>query len=606
MRPGWVRSGTTPRATLGSRGPTSFPPPQVNNLRKVLQSVLEYWQDVLGQAVEEQHVPDVAPAAQYGDPEQLGKLVRLVLGCAVSCQQREEHIQRIMTLEEEVQHEVMAAIQELLDPEPSEPMAAETYGNFDTQSRRYYFLSQEPPEEAGGGSGQRCQELEQQVATLLEEKGHLAAENRALREQLESDAAGAAAKKLLRLQTQVEELQEENYRLESGKEELRARCSRLEQEARGLQVRAQELSGLAGEARALRDEMDLLRASSARAGRLEAAVATYRGRAAAAGELRRWVRALEERHAAQVRRAAHLQQQLGRAQAGCAQLEAARRQVEELSGQQAEAALRAEKWHLEFRHLQERFEALSQEKERLLEERDALREANEELRCVQVQQSYLSQAGLEGGPTPPQNLAAEILPAELRDTVTRLRRENRRLRLQRDQLWHRLEAAEPRTAQGRLREELSLPEETPEDLDELPEGEEEEEEEEELKPSRVPRSGFRGSPSSPPQKPSVSPGDPPGTPPLAPVLQLLRNQLQEKDALIRHLENDWERSRAQREREERLLVTAWYNMGLALQRQEGGTAPRGLSSGAQSFLAQQRLATVARRARTPHGRAPPS
>ncbi|XP_058717746.1 protein Hook homolog 2 isoform X1 [Poecile atricapillus] len=579
---------------------------KVNNLRKVLQSVLEYWQDVLGQAVEEQHVPDVAPAAQYGDPEQLGKLVRLVLGCAVSCQQREEHIQRIMTLEEEVQHEVMAAIQELLDPEPSEPMAAETYGNFDTQSRRYYFLSQEPPEEAGGGSGQRCQELEQQVATLLEEKGHLAAENRALREQLESDAAGAAAKKLLRLQTQVEELQEENYRLESGKEELRARCSRLEQEARGLQVRAQELSGLAGEARALRDEMDLLRASSARAGRLEAAVATYRGRAAAAGELRRWVRALEERHAAQVRRAAHLQQQLGRAQAGCAQLEAARRQVEELSGQQAEAALRAEKWHLEFRHLQERFEALSQEKERLLEERDALREANEELRCVQVQQSYLSQAGLEGGPTPPQNLAAEILPAELRDTVTRLRRENRRLRLQRDQLWHRLEAAEPRTAQGRLREELSLPEETPEDLDELPEGEEEEEEEEELKPSRVPRSGFRGSPSSPPQKPSVSPGDPPGTPPLAPVLQLLRNQLQEKDALIRHLENDWERSRAQREREERLLVTAWYNMGLALQRQEGGTAPRGLSSGAQSFLAQQRLATVARRARTPHGRAPPS
>ncbi|NXC56278.1 HOOK2 protein, partial [Aleadryas rufinucha] len=121
-------------------------------------------------------------------------------------------------------------------------------------------------------------------------------------------------------------------------------------------------------------------------------------------------------------------------------------------------------------------------------------------------------------------------------------------------------------------------------------------------------SGFRGSPRSPPQKLSAPPGDPPGTPPLAPVLQLLRNQLQEKDALIRHLESDWERSRAQREREERLLVTAWYNMGLALQQQqqEGGTAPRGLASGAQSFLAQQRLATIARRARTPHGRAPSS
>ncbi|NXM40868.1 HOOK2 protein, partial [Gymnorhina tibicen] len=119
-------------------------------------------------------------------------------------------------------------------------------------------------------------------------------------------------------------------------------------------------------------------------------------------------------------------------------------------------------------------------------------------------------------------------------------------------------------------------------------------------------SGFRGSTRPPPQKPSDPPGDPPGTAPLAPVLQLLRNQLREKDALIRHLESDWERSRAQREREERLLVTAWYNMGLALQQQEGGTAPRGLPSGAQSFLAQQRLATVARRARAPHGRAPSS
>lgn len=48
-------------------------------------------------------------------------------------------------------------------------------------------------------------------------------------------------------------------RLESGKEELRARCSRLEQEARGLQARAEELSSLAGEARVLRDEMDALR-----------------------------------------------------------------------------------------------------------------------------------------------------------------------------------------------------------------------------------------------------------------------------------------------------------------------------------------------------------
>ena len=60
-----------------------------------------------------------------------------------------------------------------------------------------------------------------QVAVLLEEKGSLAEENRALREekaQLEADAAGAASKKLQLLQAQVEELQEENYRWVPGGE----------------------------------------------------------------------------------------------------------------------------------------------------------------------------------------------------------------------------------------------------------------------------------------------------------------------------------------------------------------------------------------------------
>ncbi|RLV62402.1 hypothetical protein DV515_00019353, partial [Chloebia gouldiae] len=112
----------------------------------------------------------------------------------------------------------------LLDPEPT---AAETYGSFDTQTRHCSYLSQEPPEE---GSGQRCRELERQVAALRQVRAHLAAENRALRARLE----GGAAEKLRRLQAQVEELREEKARLESGREELQARCERLELEARGL------------------------------------------------------------------------------------------------------------------------------------------------------------------------------------------------------------------------------------------------------------------------------------------------------------------------------------------------------------------------------------
>ncbi|XP_064355265.1 protein Hook homolog 2 isoform X3 [Dromaius novaehollandiae] len=641
---------------------------KTSNLRKVLQSLLEYWQDVLGQPVAERHVPDVALAAERADPQQLGKLVRLVLGCAVSCESKEEHIQRIMTLEESVQHVVMAAIQELLAKEPSEATTAETYGSFDSQLRRYYYLSEEPEE--AEGPQQRCLDLELQVAALLEEKGSLARENQALREhkaRLEAAAAGLAAKKLLLLQSQVEQLQEENYRLESGKEELRARCEALEREARGLQERAEELTGLAGEARALKDEMDVLRHSSAKAGRLEAAVASYRRRLEALGDLRRQVRALEERHAAQLRRTGQLEQELGRAQAGRVQLEAARRQVEELSGQQAAAALRADKWQLEFRNLEEKFEALSKEKERLLEERDALREANEELRCAQVQQSCLRQAdALQGeSSSPADNLAAEILPAELRDTVARLQQEKRQLgaqeaslRRQRDQLRQQLaeanrarghleaqhsrqevaraaelraQVAELRTAlgaQGDPEDASELRQKLEEHLEKLHEAQAElqrrKEELEELEPPadsttrrieelqlslrrkdeamRAMEGRYRRYVERARAVMKTLEPKPPGAA-VPPAVRALRNQLQEREAQIQHLESDYEKLRAQREQEERLVITAWYNMGLALQQRasdEGG-GPGAPPGGAQSFLARQRLATAARRARPPPG-----
>ncbi|XP_006730606.2 protein Hook homolog 2 isoform X2 [Leptonychotes weddellii] len=77
-----------------------------------------------------------------------------------------------------------------------------------------------------------------------------------------------------------------------------------------------------------------------------------------------------------------------------------------------------------------------------------------------------------------------------------------------------------------------------------------------------------------------------------PELHTLRTQLWERDVRIRHLEMDFEKSRSQREQEEKLLISAWYNMGMALQQRAGEErAP----AHAQSFLAQQRLATNTRR-----------
>ncbi|XP_010768641.1 protein Hook homolog 2-like [Notothenia coriiceps] len=48
--------------------------------------------------------------------------------------------------------------------------------------------------------------------------------------------------------------------------------------------------------------------------------------------------------------------------------------------------------------------------------------------------------------------------------------------------------------------------------------------------------------------------------PGAPEIQALKNQLTEKEKKLQHLEHDYEKSRVRHDQEEKLIITAWYNM----------------------------------------------
>ncbi|MEQ2183677.1 hypothetical protein GOODEAATRI_000504 [Goodea atripinnis] len=355
-----------------------------------------------------------------GDVTELGKLLQLVLGCAVSCEKKQEQIQQIMTLEESVQHVVMTAIQELLAKEPSsEPGCPETYGDFDFQSRKYYFLSEEAGEKED--LTQRCRDLERQLSLGVEERLSLQAEISSLRQRLSrSDSLDASTtaitgKKLLLLQSQMEQLQEENYRLENSRDDLRVRAEMLEREVADLQLRNEQLTSLAHEAQALKDEMDILRHSSDRVNQLEALVDTYKRKLEDLGDLRRQVRLLEERNTVYMQRTCELEEELRRANAIRSQLDTYKRQAHKLHTKHTAEAMKAEKWQFEYKNLNDKYDALLKEKERLISERDSLREANDELRCAQVQQGYLSGTG---------ELWKQMRPKE---TVVRLQSENKML-----------------------------------------------------------------------------------------------------------------------------------------------------------------------------------
>uniref|UniRef100_A0A669DPS6 Hook microtubule tethering protein 2 n=1 Tax=Oreochromis niloticus TaxID=8128 RepID=A0A669DPS6_ORENI len=631
---------------------------KVSNLKKILKSMMEYYHDVLGHQVSDEHMPDVNLIGEMGDVTELGKLVQLVLGCAVSCEKKQEQIQQIMTLEESVQHVVMTAIQELLSKEPSsEPGSPETYGDFDYQSRKYYFLSEEADEK--DDLSQRCRDLEHQVGLL--NMVLIILEKLSLSESLDASTTAITGKKLLLLQSQMEQLQEENYRLENGRDDMRVRAEILEREVAELQLRNEELTSLAQEAQALKDEMDILRHSSDRVNQLEAMVETYKRKLEDLGDLRRQVRLLEERNTVYMQRTCELEEELRRANAVRSQLDTYKRQAHELHTKHSAEAMKAEKWQFEYKNLHDKYDALLKEKERLIAERDTLRETNDELRCAQVQQRYLSGAGglCDSGDTV-ENLAAEIMPTEIKETVVRLQSENKMLCVQEETYRQKLvevqaeleEAQRSKNGletQNRLNqqqiselrsqvEELQkalqeqdsknedsslLKKKLEEHLEKLHEAQSDLQKKKEVIDDLEPKVDSNMAKKIDELQEILRKKDEdmkqmeqrykryvekartviktldPKQQPVTPDVQALKNQLTEKERRIQHLEHDYEKSRARHDQEEKLIIGAWYKMGMALHQKVSGER-LGSSNQAMSFLAQQRQLINARRGLTRH------
>uniref|UniRef100_A0A8C4ILW0 Hook microtubule tethering protein 2 n=1 Tax=Dicentrarchus labrax TaxID=13489 RepID=A0A8C4ILW0_DICLA len=613
---------------------------KVSNLKKILKSMLEYYHDVLGHPVSDEHLPDVNLIGEMGDVTELGKLVQLVLGCAVSCEKKQEQIQQIMTLEESVQHVVMTAIQEVKLHLPLSPLV------LCLQSRKYYFLSEEADEKED--LNQRCRDLEHQLSVALEEKSSLQAETCSLKEKLsrfdslDNSTTAITGKKLLLLQSQMEQLQEENYRLENSRDDMRVRGEILEHEVTELQQRNEELTSLAQEAQALKDEMDILRHSSDRVNQLEALVETYKRKLEDLGDLRRQVRLLEERNTVYMQRTCELEEELRRANSVRNQLDTYKRQASSglKGGTESDTS---EKWQFEYKNLHDKYDALLKEKERLISERDTLRETNDELRCAQVQQRCLSGAGLCDSTVTVGNLAAEIMPTELKETVVRLQSENKMLCVQEETYRQKLvevqaeledaqrsknvletqnrlnqqQISELRSQVEELQKALQEQDSKTEDklheahsdlqkkreviddlepkvdsnmakkIDELQEILRKKDEDMKQMEERYKRYVEKA-------RTVIKTLDPKQPVAATPDIQALKNQLTEKERKIQHLEHDYEKSRARHDQEEKLIITAWHNMGMAFHQKVSGER-LGPSNQAMSFLAQQRQSTNAKR-----------
>ncbi|XP_051951813.1 protein Hook homolog 1 [Xyrauchen texanus] len=637
---------------------------KINNLKKILQMIVDYYNEVLTQQISEFPLPDLMRVVEHSDQVELGRLLQLVLGCAVKCDRKQEYIQIIMTLEESVQHVVMTAIQELMFKDNVSLLGTEPLGDSEQQLKKaledLIEVMAEKDELA-----QRCQELDIQVTMLQEERNGLLAENDLLTDranQLDTfdDPSTPSGRKHSQLQLQLEQLQEENFRLEAAKDDYRIHCEELEKQLVELLHRNDDLTSLAEESRSLKDELDILRSSSDRAVKLEASVETYRKKLEDLSDLRRQVKVLEEKNMTYMQNTVSLEEELRKANAARSQLETYKRQVQELHGKLSEESRRADNLVFEMKKFQEKYDSVLKEKERISTERDTLREINEELRCTQAQQDQLLQAGKYQTESPTHvNLAAEMLPIEYREKFIRLQHENKMLHLLQEEsenermteLQEQLEEArrgrsELDTENRLNRERISELQQQVEDLQktlqtqgikpedshlkrkldahmvQLNEAQDEIMKKKELLADLQPDAtqtsvkldelmavlkkkdeDMRGMEDRykmylEKARDVIRALDPKLNPASAEI-QSLKSQLSEKDKRIIALERECDQAKL-REYEEKLIVTAWYNKSMNFQKMAIESRLTGRSNSlvppGQSFLAQQRQVTNVRHA----------
>ncbi|XP_075218372.1 hook microtubule tethering protein [Lycorma delicatula] len=399
---------------------------KVSNLKKVMEGIVDYYQEYFNLPLSDFGKPDAVKIGDGGDTTELGRLLQLILWSAVNCNHKQDYITRIMSMDESEQQVIMKSIQELENIHGPGPVSFSASLGLETESQVQVLVGElQAATEARDQMAQRCLELDMQVSLLQEEKAGWVDEKRRLMERLQANADDPVTG-TGQLRRQVETLKEEIFKLENSRDDYRLKLEMQEKDMADLRMKLDEVQQTAGEARHLKDEVDILRETADKVEKYEASIQQYKKKLEELGDLKREMKLLETKNMSYLEQTIELEKEVSKAQAWKTQIDIYKQQVAEFHKKLNEETKRADKLEFEHKKAQDQLRALKREKECLINERDVLKEANEELKCC------CQQLQLKKTDSPPidQNLPEEMISmSELKQKVLLLQHENNRLRL---------------------------------------------------------------------------------------------------------------------------------------------------------------------------------
>ncbi|XP_035721537.1 protein Hook homolog 3-like [Vespa mandarinia] len=366
---------------------------KVSNLKKIIEAVMEYYIECLNQQLSGYVKPDAGKIGEHCDRDELCRLLQLILGCAVNCNQKQQYITRIMSMEESVQQAIMQSIQTLESSMHGPRLSLGTSLNFEsldaTDGAQQRLLSElQIAVDMKEQLEQRCHELDQQLSLLQEEKVGLIAENKKLQERLdefENPEDSGSILKYSSLRKQVEALKDEVFKLETSRDDYRLKIELLEKEVLELQTKQEDLQKSADEANILKDEVDALRETADKVAKYELTIDSYKKKMEDLSDLRRQVKILEEKNMEYLQAKIDYEEEIKRAGMLRNHLELCKQQLAEVSHKLDEQSNKCDRLEFQGKKMEAKLSSVQRERDRLIIERDALKETNEELKCTQLQ-----------------------------------------------------------------------------------------------------------------------------------------------------------------------------------------------------------------------------
>ncbi|GAA5841236.1 hypothetical protein JCM3766R1_001709 [Sporobolomyces carnicolor] len=358
-----------------------------NNLKRLYKLLIRYFEDILSSSTSELHTPnlqlvakgDGRATAEESPEDEVCKLVGLVLALAVQSEQRLQHIERIQSLEEWVQRELMYSIEQVMSKVHPISDRDKTL-EIDADSE-FYQIQHEKSRLMHDKEALQVvyEDLVEQFNSLKEEHEEtLAAQVAAEARAAELEQRSKSKETLKNEQALKAEIDRLRSDLQATANQLGESEANLEKQTRtveDLSRKVEDLTPLASEASRLKDRLDEYKHTDEKAKKMENVLDKYKKKLDEAQEWKRSIKTLEDENADLLDKNTALEEENSKLSTYRPLIESYKSQIATLESKHSTARKESDRHESELNGAREKLARLEEERARerdgtaLLEER---------------------------------------------------------------------------------------------------------------------------------------------------------------------------------------------------------------------------------------------